>query len=289
MKNSLSVSFELLSCLSLFDRSLRKENFLDSDFQPPDIAWEWASLEAKESAARVLKWCRERSVSILYPGHDDYPSSFLNLENPPLFLSVMGSPAWRSASCVSVVGSREPHPRSLDWMERHLSDFQKWTQVALVSGGARGIDQKAHALAVRAGRPTVIFLPSGLAKIYPPEMADWKNEVIATGGALVSSFAPEQEIRKQHFEGRNRLIACLGKAVFVVEARSRSGSVMTARLAQELGRPVAALPSFPGESWAVGTLNLIMDGGAAMVRDAMDLMVISNLAPRTSQTKESRN
>jgi DNA processing protein len=159
---------------------------------------------------------------------------------------------------------------ALSWMENHLSAFLRTTSAVVVSGGARGIDQRAHRLAIRSGCPTVVFLPSGLARPYPDEWRTWKDDILAAGGAVLSHYPPFQEIRRFHFEERNRLIAAMGRILFVVEARRRSGSSMTARLAADLGRTVCVLPGHPADPRAGGTIDLLFDG-AAPIRDATDL------------------
>lgn len=231
----------------------------------------FADENALSRAIDIHDWCLREGAKILYPGHADYPFNGGWIEKPPPFMCYWGRPAWREAACLSVVGSREPSRMALEWLEAHLSEFLRRTGAVTVSGGARGIDQKAHALSLRAGRPTVVFLPSGLARPYPDEWRQWKDEVVAAGGAIVSIHAPWQEIRRSHFEERNRLIAALGRMTFVVEARRKSGSVMTARLANEIGKDICCLPGSPLDPRCGGTLDLICASSAVPIRDACDL------------------
>jgi len=233
--------------------------------------------KALAAAESTLEWCRRNGARVLYPGHEDYPfDENSRLEEQPAFLASWGEAPWRSGRCVAVVGSREPSDEALLWMETHFSWFLRERPAVVVSGGARGIDQKAHFLAIRAGRPTVVFLPSGLAHPYPGEWREWKEWVLETGGALVSAYPPHQEIRRHHFQSRNRLIAALGKFLFVVEARRRSGSSMTARLALDVDRTVCVLPACPSDPRAGGTVDLLFDG-AQPLRDGADLAGIFDL------------
>jgi DNA processing protein len=231
-------------------------------------------------------------VRILYPGHKDYPFDPKTIRNCPQFLSCLGEVCWNSRHLVSVIGSREPSSAALAWMDLHLSEFLKSNDVVLVSGGARGVDQKAHFLALRAQKPTVVFLPSGLAQPYPAEWKSWHKEVVRSGGALISTFSPFQGVRKHHFEQRNQLIAAIGQLLLVVEARRRSGSSMTARLAKEINRTICCLPGSPMDSRCFGNLDLLFDG-ALPIRDASDLGVLLSmsvfLSPRTLQTEYRRN
>lgn len=233
-------------------------------------------LDAKQRALEVVQWCRTNGAKILYPEHLDYPFEPGRLEFPPPFVSYFGHPVWKSANCISVVGSREPTRRSLSWLELNFPDFLSRSHAVVVSGGARGIDQKVHSLALRSQSPTIVFLPSGLACPYPAEWRDWREHVVACGGAVISIHAPYQEIRRHHFEGRNRLITALGKILFVVEARRRSGSIMTARLAREIDRTICVLPASPADPCSAGTVDLLFDG-AYPIRDSKDLATLFSL------------
>jgi DNA processing protein len=275
-------NLELLSCLSLFDSSIRLGNFLGDPG-----SWILPSEKDLHEAIEIRDWCHQNGIRIYYPAHPHYPQDFLALEEPPLFLSCMigtESPPWLAPS-ISIVGSREPLDRSIGWMDQNLPEFLRMAPVPVISGGARGVDQKAHSISLRSGLPTVAVIPSGLARIYPADFGAWVPEILEAGGALLSPYHPRQEIRKFHFEGRNRLIAALGKILLVIEARRRSGSIMTARLASEMGRTLAALPSFPGESRSAGSLELLFSG-AMMVRDAGDLAVLFDLSRVSARSGE---
>ncbi len=219
---------------------------------------------------RTIKWCDDQGVQILHPWHSDYPARLRGIERPPIFLSVWGDRPWLSRPGLSIVGAREPTQSALQWLEHHLPTAISDKCTYTISGGARGIDQKAHALSLRSGVSTVAFLPAGLAQPYPADFRNWFQSIRKAGGAIVSEFSPHTMIRKAHFERRNRMIAALGCGVFVVEAARRSGSMMTARLALEAGIAVCALPSSPLEPRASGTNDLLFDG-ASLIRDAEDL------------------
>ncbi len=243
-----------------------------------------AVVEAKIDAAFLL--LRELGAEIVHPFHLAYPDSFYELEDPPLFLSCLGNlQALCAPERLAVVGSRELSSRAQRWLESHLSDFLLENPHAVViSGGARGADQAAHLAAIRKGRPTVVFLPSGLNRIFPADLQSWLRPILKAGGVFVSAYAPDDMVRKFRFEARNRLIASLGHFTFVVEASRRSGSMMTARLSRDLGRELCVLPSFPGEVAGQGNLDLLGDG-AQLICEARDLSVMMsrNSMPRAAQ------
>lgn len=206
-------------------------------------------------------------------GEDLYPTEFYYMEDPPLTFTFLGAPAWLLERSLAVVGSREPREESLQWMENELGLFLETERVHIVSGGARGVDQKAHALALRKDLPTTVILPSGLGAIYPSSLEDWKPSVLAAGGCFMSEYSFAQPMQKHLFPHRNRLIAALGRMILIVEARRRSGSMISAQLAAQLGKPVLVVPGHPSDKNYSGGLDLLADGGT-LVRDAQDLGLI---------------
>lgn len=220
------------------------------------------------------RWCGQNGARLLMPVSEEYPSGLRSVEGPPPFLSVWGELPWLTHRCISIVGTRNPTHGARKWLDRHLSEFlESSSDVATVSGGAVGIDQQVHHLSMRLGRPTVVFLPSGLDRAYPAEWQEWKDRVFKTGGALVSTYPPYQEIRRDHFEERNRWIAAMSQVTFVVEAKRKSGSSMTARMAREIGRTICCLPGPPDTGSCAGTVDLLFEG-AFPIRDARDLEVL---------------
>jgi DNA processing protein len=213
-----------------------------------------------ERGLRGLEWLNNSGGDLLFPGHPLYPDSFRGLRTPPLFLSFLGAPCWQEEQKrLSVVGAREPSKDSLIWMERHLVELFK-SGVISVSGGARGVDQRAHALSLRQGGRTVVFLPSGLGEIYPQSLRGWVDRVIKGGGALISEYLPSTPMKTFHFHQRNRMIAAMGDFLLVVEAAKRSGSMMTANLALDEGRSVGVLPGHPLMVKYSGNLALLSSG-----------------------------
>ena len=225
-------------------------------------------------AKKELEWCASRQIHLTVPGDEDYP--FDSLEEPPLLISYLGTPCWKERRCLSVVGSREPGAESLLWMETYLSKLLKTSEWTLVSGGARGVDQKAHAISIQSTQPTLSILPSGLGEFYPPSFQTWLPHILAHGGAVMSSFSPHCQIRKYHFYKRNLLIAGISEVVFIVEARRKSGSLLTAKHALDLGKPICTLPGSPLNQKVLGNLDLLADG-AIMIRDDQDLHALHAL------------
>jgi DNA processing protein len=143
-----------------------------------------------------------------------------------------------------------------------------------VSGLARGIDTAAHRGSLATG--TIAVLAGGIDLPYPPENIDLCNEISGTGGAIISEMPFGWEPRARDFPRRNRIIAGLALGLVVVEAAKRSGSLISARLAGELGRLVFAVPGSPLDPRAAGTNGLLKDG-AILVTEAKD--ILDQIAP----------
>lgn len=213
-----------------------------------------------------------QGVHCLTPASPEYPTQWLQCEDPPLTITVRGSLSALTTPSLAVVGSREPSSESQQWMEQELLQFCRTMKVPLVSGGARGIDQKAHSVALRASVPTVAFLPSGLESPYPADFKRWFPAILEGGGAIVSEYPAQMAMRKPHFHHRNRLIAASGRMVLIVEARIRSGTLITATRAAEIGRPLLTIPGHPSDPRFAGCLELLAEG-ATQVRQSSDLIL----------------
>ena len=224
-------------------------------------------------AERDYRDCLQSNVQWLSAGEENFPSALAEASSG-------GVKAFFYKGCadvfqregVSVVGSRRPAAVSLRWLEDYWIDFLKTKQPVTISGGAIGIDQKAHACALQLKSPTIAFLPSGFKAIYPSGFASWCAPIVRSGGAVVSAFPLNMEMRKHHFHTRNRWIAQLGVFTLMVEGRSRSGSLMTARYALELGKKVGTLPQSPYAK-AQGFMD-VLDLGGQLVRDCKDLILL---------------
>lgn len=208
-------------------------------------------------------------------GDARYPENLREITTPPERLYVRGRFTEEDALAVAIVGSRAATSYGLAVAERLAADLAV-RGVTVVSGLARGIDSAAHRGALRAGGRTIAVLGSGVDVIYPPENRRLAGE-IASHGAVVSQFEPGTRPLSGHFPARNRVIAGLALAVVVVEAAEKSGSLITAGLAGEMGREVMAVPGLLTSAQSVGAHRLIQDG-AALIQGWED--VVSQLPLR---------
>ena len=248
---------------------------------PEDISSIVSNLETREflrhnknwwkQAERDYKHCKKYSYKITWPGREDYPAVFSSFfEYPPILTYIGASNLHKEYFPITFVGSRKSDNHILNWMDFYIPKTIQEKKICIVSGGARGIDQKAHSIAIRLKTPTVCFLPSGLDRFYPADLYNFKKEILDNGGSFISCFPPHSSMYKSFFHIRNRLMACYSRLIVVVQAQIRSGTMLTAKKALDFGVPVSTLPGPALSTMFTGNLQLLYDG-AFLLRDNLDL------------------
>jgi DNA processing protein len=198
-----------------------------------------------------------------------YPPGLHDIPDPPAVLHLAGARGLTCEVTAAVVGARRATPYGLE-VARTLGRGLAAAGVTVVSGMALGIDSAAHEGALEGGGPTIAVLAGGADVPYPPSKRRLYRRVLAAGCA-VSELPPGFRPRRWCFPARNRLIAALSPLTVVVEAAARSGALITARLARELGREVGAVPGPITSPRARGVNDLLFDG-AHVVRDVQDVL-----------------
>lgn len=221
-----------------------------------------------ERAEAELALAEARGARVLLHGDPGYPSILDSLEDPPPVLTCLGRHELLERPAVAIVGARNASANGCSFA-RALARRTADAGLTVVSGLARGIDAAAHEGALAGEASTIAVTASGVDLAYPPENAALM-ERIAADGLVVSERPMGAEPRARHFPRRNRTIAALSLGVVVVEAAERSGSLMTARLAAELGREVMAVPGTPLDPRHRGTNRLLREG-ATLVESVEDI------------------
>ena len=216
-------------------------------------------------------WLRaDPAHHLLTLGDADFPAELLQMSDPPLLLFVQGQlAALAHPQRVAVVGSRNPTPQG-QLNARQFAQSLGRSGVCVVSGLALGVDGAAHEGALEAGAPTIAVVGTGLDRVYPARHKALAHQ-IAANGALVSEYLLGTPPLAPNFPKRNRLIAALGQGTLVVEAALQSGSLITARLAADMGRDVFAIPGSIHSLQARGCHALIRQG-AKLVESAQDVL-----------------
>jgi DNA processing protein len=238
------------------------------------------AIPSTSEAERELDRLARLGGRMLVLDQPDYPPLLALLDDAPPVLFVLGDPAVLTCRAVALVGGRNASANGLRIAETLAAELAG-AGLVVVSGLARGIDAAAHEGALGAcpegDRPltarTAAVVAGGLDEPYPPEHADLQRRIAETG-AVVSEAPLGTVPQSRHFPRRNRVIAGLSLGVVVIEAAPRSGSLITARLAQEAGRELFAVPGSPLDPRARGSNDLIREG-AHLTESAAD--VLANL------------
>ena len=217
---------------------------------------------------------RAARATVIAHGDPRYPTLLAHLPDAPPILWVQGDVSLLARPMVAVVGSRNASSLGLR-MAKRLAEGLGMAGQVVASGLARGIDAEAHRAAIATG--TVAVQAGGVDVIYPPENAVLAAEIVAKG-CRISEQPMGAEPQARHFPLRNNIIAGLSRAVVVVEAAARSGSLLTARAALDLGREVLAVPGHPFDARAAGSNMLIRDG-ATLVRGTSDVLEAIGATP----------
>ena len=220
---------------------------------------------------REIAALRKIGGRMLFIGEPDYPALLALMEDAPAVIGVLGDVACLNRPAVAVVGSRNASANGRMFADGLAHDLAG-SGLVVVSGLARGIDAAAHVGAMRVGK-TIACIAGGLDRPYPAEHAELQDR-IAGCGCVVAEAPLGTTPQARHFPRRNRIIAGLALGVVVVEAALRSGSLITARIAQEEGRELFAVPGSPLDLRCQGT-NALIRNGAHLVETASD--VIENL------------
>jgi DNA processing protein len=213
-----------------------------------------------------------------------YPPLLAQLHDPPHQLYLRGDPEVMSRPSVAVVGARSCSPYGAQ-VARDLARELAGAGVVVVSGLARGIDGEAHRGALEAGGGTVAVLGCGIDRDYPRSHAELAGR-IRHSGAVVSEYPPGVEPAPWRFPARNRIIAGLCLATVVVEARERSGALITSDFALELGREVFAVPGEITSALSAGTNDLLRQGAAPLLSAHDVLSALGLDAPPSSVTRK---
>lgn len=234
---------------------------------------------------RCQQWLTQPQCQLLDWFHPDYPETLRHIGSPPLLLFLQGDASLLQQPQVALVGSRNASPVGLH-SASHFASGLAAAGLVVSSGLASGIDAAAHRAALQQGR-TLAVLGTGIDQVYPRQHRQLQQQ-IAQAGLLVSEFSPGSQARREHFPRRNRILSGLSLGVLVVEAKTHSGSLNTARLAIDQNKYLWALPGSIWDPAQAGCLQLLR-AGALLATSPND--VLHDLGYRTlaAATEEGQN
>jgi DNA processing protein len=235
------------------------------------------AVDVRSLAADAIRRAGAGSIAAIPWSDPAYPAALTTIADPPPVLWTRGRCDALSAPAVAIVGSRAASPYGLAVAEQLAADLAA-SGLAIVSGLARGVDSAAHRGALSAAGMTVAVLGSGVDVVYPPEHASLAKAIDATG-AVISELVPGTRPQQWFFPLRNRIISGLSRAVVVIEAGEKSGSLITARCALDQGRDVLAVPGNILSGRNRGAHALLRDG-ARIVESADDILEELGVVPK---------
>ena len=250
-----------------------------------------AILEFKKSVDpdREIKKLAAHDIWMVADADAEYPPMLKEIPVPPAVLYGRGEKSALEKNInIGVVGTRRPTPYGLEAAGEIVGTLAG-TGLTIISGLAVGIDTKAHKTALEQKALTVAVLGSGIdsLSIFPPENRGLADRIAKSGGAVISEYSPGTPAVKEHFPMRNRIISGLSRAVLVVEARERSGALITARYALEQNRDVFAVPGSIFSATSRGPNTLIREGALA-VASGIHILEALGMADANASATQSR-
>jgi len=210
-------------------------------------------------------------IEVVTMRSEDYPELLLEIDSCPILLYCKGDISLLKSNCLGVVGTRRATRYGKDIGSKFVKDIAS-ENITIVSGLADGIDTVAHKSTLDVHGKTIAVLGGGLLNIYPTSNQKLADDIVNNGGLLISEYKPNEPALTFHFPIRNRIIAGISKAVFIVEATEKSGSMHTKNYALDYNREVFALPARVNDIYSVGCNKCIANGQARMVLDVSDII-----------------
>ena len=248
-----------------------------------NLASKIAAWQKNTDLSKELSLIEKAGVKIITICDADYPPQLKEIPDPPLCLYVRGELNCNLNNSIAVVGSRRITAYGREMAEFLVSGLA-YSDWVIVSGLAYGIDAIAHQTAVNANGTTIAVLGGGLARLYPQDHTTLARDIIKKGGAVISEFPMELSPTRKTFPMRNRIISGLCSGVLVIEAGTKSGSLITANFALEQGRLVFAVPGRANAPQSKGCNKLIKDG-AALTENVDDILNEFEFLPGISNSK----
>ena len=212
----------------------------------------------------------KNNVDIISIQDNEYPEILKNIYDPPVCLYIRGNKKILNEDSIAIIGCRESTEYGKN-VARELAYNIANENFNIVSGLAKGIDGIAHEAAIVAKGKTIAILGNGLDTIYPVENTILAKEILKTGGAIISEYPLGEKTKKQNFPERNRIVSGMSKGIIVVEAKEKSGTLITVDFALEQGRDVFVVPGNINQETSKGTNDLIKQG-AKLITTYKDIL-----------------
>ena len=217
-----------------------------------------------DDANKLLKQCETENIKIITLGDHKYPQCLRHISKPPYVLFYKGNlPDFDNIPTLCIVGTRKVTNYGYK-CAYSLSGRLSQGGFLIVSGGAMGSDTAAHLGALLTGGKTVAVLPCGFNSDYLATNKKLRSDILLSGGCLISEFSPDTDVRKSHFQIRNRLLSGFSSGVIITEAPIKSGALITASHATEQNKDIFVILGNPADANYEGCYSLYRDGAKAV-------------------------
>lgn len=238
------------------------------------------SARPSPESQKIITDCASAGLGIVTTRDEHFPPRLAAIPDPPLLLFVAGNLKTLSNDSLAIVGGREASGAGRRFATSIAAALSN-AGLTIVSGLALGIDTAAHQGALAGASPTIAVLGGGHRRLYPESNKGLARKICDQGGAVVSEYPPLSRPTRYTFPERNRIVSGLALGVLVLEARERSGSLITANYALEQGREVMAVPG-PVESRLSRGAHALIRDGAGLVESADDVLAMLGIDPAQS-------
>ncbi len=237
---------------------------------PPKLLNDIFNCNYRKNLVEYYKYMKNNQINIVSCFDKEYPLKLHFIENKPIVLYIKGNLACINKESAAIVGSRNCSQYGIQCTKKIVKKLAQ-KDVIIISGLARGIDSTAHYQAINTKCKTIAIVGTGLDSVYPKENKTLAEDIVKSGGAIISEFIVGTKADKRNFPRRNRIISGMANSVIVVEASEKSGSLITANFAINQGKEVWAVPGNIFNYTARGTNKLIQDG-ANVITEVDDIL-----------------
>lgn len=222
---------------------------------------------------RVIDNYEKLGIKVVTLKSEEYPELLSEIDSSPIMLYCKGDVSLLKSDCLAVVGTRRATAYGKNAGSKIVKDCAS-SGLTIVSGLADGIDTMAHKSTLEVQGKTIAVLGGGILNIYPSSNITLAEDIVSSGGLIISEYKPNEPIRTFQFPIRNRIIAGLSKATVIIEATEKSGSMHTKNYAIEYNREVFALPARITDIYSTGCNKLIRNGQARILLEVSDILEV---------------
>ena len=266
-KNLIELLIKFETPKNIFNKT--KEEFIANGVKEKD-AEKITDIKYKCNLDKYLEYMQKNDIEMLTIYDKEYPKKLKEIYDPPAVLYIKGNKEILKEKAIAIVGCRLCTKYG-EFVAKTMSYNLSLNNINIISGLAKGIDTYSHIGCLKGKAKTIAVVGTGLDRVYPEENKKLFNEIIDSGGTIISEYVIGTKPLAQNFPRRNRIISGLSEGVVVVEAKEKSGTLITADFALEQGRELYVVPGNINSIYSYGTNELIKQG-AKIITKAEDII-----------------